>query len=90
MEVPEVAWTLVVVASAGSDLLDFLWPGVNCNEGDLVGLGVVAFRTTADAASEVTFPTVDMLSRATCVTGAALRGQVRLNQLCKIGVSEGL
>jgi hypothetical protein len=76
----DTALTLVVVASAGGDRFEFDFPSVNCSEGDLFVFGF-ADRLTEEITSEAVVLADDMLSQATWVMGAALRGQVLLYQL---------
>lgn len=76
----ETALTLVVVALAGEDRFDFAFPSVSCREGDLFALGLAAC-VTDETTSEAVLLAEEMLSRATCVIGTVLRGQVLLYQL---------
>jgi len=80
LEPLDTALTLVVVASAGGDRFDVAFPSVNCIEGDLFVFGF-ADRLTEEGTSEAVVLADEMLSQATWVTGAALRGQVPLYQL---------
>jgi hypothetical protein len=72
-----VACTVDVVASAGIARFDFVLPKVIANEGDLADFCPVAVLFTVAIASVAALLADDMLSRATSVTGAAFRGQVR-------------
>lgn len=79
----EVALILVVVAFAGDDRFEvpILW--VSCREGDLCGLGELVNEAAEDTILSAVLLAAEILSRATCVTGAAFepRGHVLPYQL---------
>lgn len=85
-----MAWTVDVVASAGDAQLDFVLPNVTAKDGDLAVFCLVADLFTVSTASVAALLAEEILSRATSVTGAALRGQVRLYQLERRGSSCGV
>lgn len=72
-----MACTVDVVASAGIARFDFVLPKVIASEGDLADFWPVAVLFTVAIASVAALLADEMLSRATSVTGAAFRGQVR-------------
>ena len=72
-----IAWSFVIVALAGRDLFDFVLPKVKASDDLLDGVGTT-LSLIAEAVSMAVLLAEEILSRATCVIGAAFRGQVLL------------
>lgn len=82
-----IAWSVVVVAVTGNALLVADLPRVKAKDDFLEDLlALLTLSVMMDAVSATELLADEMLSRATCVMGAAFLGQVLLYQEDRSGV----